>query len=148
MSTNMTKSQGQRAVKHTYGWLITALIVVPVIVTCGNDDASSDYTGEFGTIVESSAQSTDGPSSDDAVEMLREFIGIIVSTLSSLAWAILRALVCLATTGWIGIVVLMVAFFGAAIYYLRYRILRDDWHKALAVGVVASLPALILRILC
>ena len=149
MSINLVETECQSAVTRANTWLFTALILASTPAACGSGDASSnDQAEEFGPAVELNAQATDGPSSNGAVDMLGDLIEIAVLGFLSIVWIILRTLICFAATGWIGVVVLVAAFLGAAGYYLRYRILRDDWHKALAVGVIASLPVLIVRVLC
>lgn len=149
MSTNVTRTERQYAVTAARTWLFAAFLLVPVAAACGSDNTSSSgYTGEFGTDIESNAQVADESLGNEPVEMLRELIEIVILGLLSLCWTILRTLVCFVATGWIGILVLIAAFLSAAIYYLRYRDPRDDWHKAIAVGAIASLPVLVIRILC
>ena len=130
-------------------WLWAAFLLVAVAAACGSDNtSSSEYTGEVGTDIESNAQVADESLGNEPVEMLRELVEIVILGFLSLLWTVLRTLVCFAATDWIGILVLVAAFLSAAIYYLRYHDLRYDWHKAIAVGAIASLPVLVIRILC
>lgn len=149
MSTNVTRTERQYAMTAARAWLCAAFLLVSVAAACGSDNTSSSgYTGEFGTDVESNAQVTDESLGDEPVEILREVIEIIILGFLSLFWTILRTLVCFVATGWIGILILIAAFLSGSIYYIRYRDFRDDWHKAIAVGAIASLPVLVIRILC
>lgn len=149
MSTNVTRTERRYTVTATRAWLLAAFLLVLVAAACGSDNTSSSgYTGEFGADIESNAQVADESLGNEPVEMLRELIEITILGFLSVFWTILRTLVCFVATGWIGILVLTAAFLSAAIYYLRYRDLRDDWHKAIAVGAIASLPVLVIRILC
>ena len=109
---------------------------------------STNYIGEFAKAVESSVQITEEPSGNGAVEVLRDLIEVVVSGFLWVVWTVLRTLVCFAATGWIGVIVLAAAFLSSAILFLRYRVLSYDWHKAIAVGVITSLPVLVIRILC
>lgn len=133
----------------TWSLVAIALVLMVLPIACGSDNTSSSgHTGEFGPTVESDVQLTEESSSNDAVETLRDLIEVVISGLLSIVWTVLRTLVCFVATGWVGVVVLVAAFLSATIYYLSYHILRYDWHRAVAVGAMASLPVLIVRILC
>ena len=149
MSTNPTRPERTHTVMWAYAWLISVLFLVLIAAACGDDNTSmSESTREFGAAVESNTQTTDESSSNDKTEMAKDVIVMVVGGFLLVLWTVLRTLVCVATTGELGIVVLLVVFLGPAIYYLKYHDLRYDWPKAIAIGALVSLPVLILRILC
>ena len=149
MSTNPTRIERTHDVMWAYAWLISVLFLVLIATACGDDNTStSESTPEFGTVVESNTQAIDDSSSNDSTEMAKDVLEMVVGGLLLVLWTVLRTLVCVVTTGVLGIVLLLVVFFGSAIYYLKYRDLRYDWPGAIAVGALVSLPVLILRILC
>ena len=149
MSTNPTRTERTHAGMLVYAWLILVLFLMSITAACGDDNTStSESTREFGAVVESNTQTTDESSSNDSMEMARDVLEMVVGGILLILWTVLRTLVCIVTTGGPGIVVLLVVFLGSAIYYLKYRDLRYDWPKAIAIGAIVALPVLILRILC
>ena len=149
MSSTLCRKRGRHADLRGHVRYVVVLLLLAVATACGSNSSSSSVgTAEFGTPAASNTPSLNETSLDNPSELLWELTKIVVSGIVSIAWIILRSLLCLATGGWLGILVLVAAFLSAAICYLQYHSLRYDWPRALAIGAMASLPVLVLRILC
>ena len=149
MSSTLCRKRARHTDLRGHVRYVLVLLLLAVATACGSNSSSSSVgTAEFGTPAESNTPRINEPSLDNPLELAWDLTKIVMSGIASIAWIVLRSLICFATGGSLGILVLVAAFLSAAIYYLQYHSLRHNWLRALAIGAIASLSVLVLRILC